>query len=61
LVTYPPDPLPLAREGGVQVERGEAPLKISSPSPFKERGVKGVRSRNNLYGQPLINFGNFSD
>jgi hypothetical protein len=29
--------------------RGAKPLsKISSPSPFKERGIKGVRSINNL-------------
>jgi hypothetical protein len=26
LTTYPPDPLPLPREGGVKIERGEAPL-----------------------------------
>jgi len=34
LVTYPPDPLPLVREGGNMGKRGAPPLsKISSPSP----------------------------
>jgi len=34
----------LVREGGVLVREGRSPsLKISSPSPFKERGTKGVR------------------
>ena len=26
-----------------QFKRGEAPLLLTSPSPFKERGIKGVR------------------
>jgi len=35
------------REGAGK--RGALPLsKISSPSPFKERGIKGVRLINNL-------------
>jgi len=33
-------------------KRGEAPLSLSSPSPLKERGIKGVRMfsklKNNL-------------
>jgi len=34
----------LVREEGVLVREGRSPsLKISSPSPFKERGIKGVR------------------
>jgi hypothetical protein len=35
------EPIPL-EEG--ESKRGEAPLKVSSPSPSKERGIKGVRS-----------------
>jgi len=43
-ITHPPAPLPLIREGGVKVREGQSPLsKISSPSPFKEREIKGVR------------------
>jgi len=26
-----------------EFKRGEAPLSINSPSPLKERGIKGVR------------------
>jgi hypothetical protein len=44
LATYPPDPLPLIREGGSVSKRGaKPPSKTSSPSPLKERGIKGVR------------------
>jgi len=44
LVTYPPDPLPLIKGRGSVGKRGAKPLsKISSPSPLKERGIKGVR------------------
>jgi len=31
-----------------ELKRGEASLLYSSPSPFKERGIKGVRSPNIL-------------
>jgi hypothetical protein len=46
LVTYPPCPLPLKiiKGRGSVGKRGASPLsKISSPSPLKERGIKGVR------------------
>jgi len=34
--------------------RGAKPLsKITSPSPFKERGIKGVRLINNLNEPPF--------
>jgi len=47
LAIYPPDPLPY-NKGGLG-KRGALPLsRISSPSPFKERGIKGVRLINNL-------------
>ena len=39
LATYPPDPLPLIREGGSVGKRGAKPLsKISSPSPWEGEG-----------------------
>jgi hypothetical protein len=48
LATYPPDPLPLIREGGVWVREGLRPsLKSLPPLLPKERGIKGVRSINN--------------
>jgi len=38
-----PDPLPLIREGGVEMREGFAPsLKSLSPSIFKEELMKGV-------------------
>jgi len=44
-----PCPSSLIQGRGSVRERGASPLsKISSPSPFKERGIKGVRSINNL-------------
>jgi len=50
LVTYPPDPLPLIREGGVWVREGRSPsLKSLPPLLPKERGIKGVRLVNNLF------------
>jgi len=53
LVTYPPDPLPLIKGRGSVGKRGAKPLsKISSPSPLKERGIKGVRLINN-HRKPL--------
>jgi len=49
LATYPPDPLPLLREGGVPVREGRSPsLKSLPPLLEKERGIKGVRLINNL-------------
>ena len=49
LGTYPPDPLPLLREGGVQVREGRSPsLKSLPPLLEKERGIKGVRLIKNL-------------
>jgi len=33
---------------GEYKERGETPLKNSSPSPLKERGIKGERLENIL-------------
>jgi len=45
LVTCPPD----LDKGGMQAREGRSPpLKFLSPSPFKERGIKGVRLLNNL-------------
>jgi len=36
-------------------KRGAKPLStISSPSPFKERGIKGVRLINNLTSAALL-------
>jgi len=55
LATYPPDPLPLIREGGSVDKRGASPLStISSPSPFKEMEIKGVRLINNLVNAALL-------
>ena len=53
LTTYPL-PLPLQGKGGAS-KRGASPLsKISSLSPLaKERGTKGERLINNLYGGNL--------
>jgi hypothetical protein len=53
LATYPPNPLPLAREGGVWVREGLRPsLKSLPPLLEKERGIKGVRLINNQnYGE----------
>jgi hypothetical protein len=45
-----PDPFPyyLLKGRGISKGGGFAPsLKISSPSPFKERGIRGVRLINN--------------
>jgi len=48
LVTYSPTPSFIKKIGSAGW-RGAKPLsKVSSPSPFKERGIKGVRSINNL-------------
>jgi len=53
LVTHPPDPLPLQREGGSRVREGRSPsLKTLSPSPRVERGTKGVRLTNYLKYYP---------
>jgi len=42
LATYPPDPLPLAREGGVLGKRGVSPLSINLfPLSFEGEGDKG--------------------
>jgi len=42
LVTYPPDPPSFDKGRGSVSKRGAEPLsKISSPSPLKERGIKG--------------------
>jgi len=42
----------VVRRRGIS-KRGAKPLsKISSPSPFKERGIKGVRLINNLSELP---------
>jgi hypothetical protein len=49
----------LLREGGSVSKRGASPLsKISSPSPLKERGIKGVRWISNLdiASQAKVNF-----
>jgi hypothetical protein len=50
LVTYPPDPLPLAREGGSVGKRGGSAPSLFHLPPLlqKERGIKGVRLINNL-------------
>ena len=49
LPTYPPDPLPLSREGGSVSKRGVLPLSIKSlPLSFKGEGDKGVRLVNTL-------------
>ena len=41
LATYPPDPLPLIREGGMQVREERSPsLKSLPPLPLR-RGDKG--------------------
>jgi len=49
LATYPPDPLPLIREGGSIGREGLSPsLKSLPPLLPKERGIKGVRLINNL-------------
>jgi hypothetical protein len=46
--TYPHYPLPLAREGGNVLKRGQSPpLFVPPPLLFKERGIKGVRLINN--------------
>jgi len=43
-ITYPPDPLPLIREGGSISKRGGfAPSLKSLPLPFiKGKGIKGI-------------------
>jgi len=42
LGTYPPDPLPLVREGGVKVREGASPpLKNLFPLSFEGEGDKG--------------------
>jgi len=47
--TYPPDPLPLAREGGAKIREGRSPSLTPPPSPLTEgRGIKGEGSTNNL-------------
>jgi len=51
LATYPPDPLPLIREGGS--------LGIPPPILGKERGIKGVRLRNNLFLKRLTELMNY--
>jgi len=43
---------PFPAHFGGEFKRGEAPLKKSSPSPFKERGIKGVRFIENQ--RPLV-------
>jgi len=44
LATYPPDPLPLIREGGSIGREGLRPcLKSLPPLLPKERGIKRVR------------------
>jgi hypothetical protein len=49
VVTYPPNPLPLLREGGESKRGGFAPsLKSPPPLLVKERGNKGVRLINKL-------------
>jgi len=49
LATHPPNPLPLLREGGVELGEGFHPSpKSLPPLLFKERGLKGVRLINNL-------------
>jgi len=39
----------LAREGGELIEGAAPPLKVASPSPFKERGIKGARFKMSFY------------
>jgi len=50
LVTYPPYPLPLIREGGVKAGEGGKAPSLKSPPPLlvKERGIEGVRLIDNL-------------
>jgi len=38
LATYPPDPLPLLREGGVQVREGRSPSLKSLPPLLLRKG-----------------------
>jgi hypothetical protein len=46
LTTYPPDPLPLLREGGSVGKRGALPLsKTSSLLSFIEKNTKGELKR----------------
>jgi len=51
LATYPPDPLPLAREGGAQVREGRSPSLKSLPPLLKRREILKESQRE---AEPLL-------
>ena len=58
LVTHPPDPLPLIREGGVNVREGLRPSFFFFPLSFKGEGYTGgeVSKQSVIHSAPKANY-----